>query len=157
MFLISDDCSFTRSGQIIIQPKQNVEGFSPKYLFGLNATLVKPRKLGLDLHKIGNSASLGFVAICISIFCIILCVKVSYRQTDIQYTYVAPTETYGKTVCNIMLGSKLKIPKNLQNRFFRQKSLQHRTATGAEVDCGWILRKPRCCRTQSQSLSKTST
>ena len=93
MFLISDDCSFTMSGQIIIQPKQNVEGFSPKYLFGLDTTLVKPRKLGLDLHKIGNSASLGFVAICISIFCIILCVKVLYKQTDVQYTYVAPTET----------------------------------------------------------------
>ena len=89
MFLISDDCSFTMSGQIIIQHKPNVDEFSPKYLFGLNETLVKPKKIGLDLHKIGNLAGLGFITIVISIVCIIICVRILCKRTELQYNYIA--------------------------------------------------------------------
>ena len=93
IFMISNDCSFTMSGQIIIQPEPNVAGFRPKYLFGLNETLVKPRKVRIDWHIMGNSISSAIICTIIAIICIVVCIKCSYTHTEVQYNYVAPTET----------------------------------------------------------------
>ena len=93
IFLISNDCSFTYSGQIIIQPEPNVIGFQPKFLFGLNKTLIKPRKMGRDWHKIGNSIMTAVIGAFVTIFLVIVCIRCSFSRTEIQYNYVSPTES----------------------------------------------------------------
>ena len=92
IFMISNDCSFTMSGQIIIQPEPNVAGFRPKFLFGLNKTLIKPKKVTIDYHKIGNSITTAIICIIGAIIFIIVCIKCSYTRTEVQYNYVAPIE-----------------------------------------------------------------
>ena len=85
VFLISNDCSFTYSGQIVIQPEPNVLGFQPKFLFGLNETLIKPRKMGRDWHKIGNSVMTGTIGALITIVLVIVCIRCSFSRTEVQY------------------------------------------------------------------------
>ena len=90
VFLISDDCSFTMAGQVIIRPNVRVDGFPPAYVFGLNRTLNRPEKNFVDYHKIGNSVlTLVFCLIAIIIF-VIICVRCSYKHTNVQYNYIAP-------------------------------------------------------------------
>ena len=92
IFMISNDCSFTMSGQIIIQPAPTVAGFRPKFLFSLNSTLSKPKKVTIDWHKIGNSITTGIICAIGAIIFMIVCIKCSYTRTNVQYNYVAPTE-----------------------------------------------------------------
>ena len=89
IFIISDDCSFTMSGQIIIQPKLNVAGFQPSFVFGLNKTLIRPKKI-IDYHKVGNSVITAIFCVIGTIFFIIICVRCSYKRTEVQYNYVTP-------------------------------------------------------------------
>ena len=90
IFIISDDCSFTMSGQIIIQPKLNVAGFQPSFVFGLNKTLIRPPRKIVDYHKIGNSVITAIFCVVCTIIFIIICIRCSYQRTDVQYNYVAP-------------------------------------------------------------------
>ena len=90
VFLISDDCSFTMAGQVIIRPNVRVDGFPPAFVFGLNRTLSRPEKNFVDYHKIGNSVlTIVFCLIAIIIF-VIICVRCSYKHTNVQYNYIAP-------------------------------------------------------------------
>merc|ERR1712015_342097 len=57
IFVISEDCSFTINGQMIIQPKLNVAGFQPYFVFGLNKTLIRPPRRIVDYHKIIQKSS----------------------------------------------------------------------------------------------------
>ena len=91
IFIISDDCSFAISGQIIIQ-SENVAGFPPNFLFGLNKTLSKNRYNHMDWHKFGNSIASAMIGVIMAICCVIICVRCSFTQTEIQYNYVAPAE-----------------------------------------------------------------
>ena len=85
-FIISDDCTLAVSGQIIIQ-SENVPGFPPNYLFGLNVTLNKYEHHSMDWHKTGNSvAAVIILAFC----CAVIWVKCTFTQTEVQYNYVAP-------------------------------------------------------------------
>ena len=90
IFIISDDCSFTMSGQIIIQPKLNVAGFRPEFVFNLNKTLIRPKGIILDYHKIGNSVITAIFCVIGTIIFIVICVRCSYKRTEVQYNYVAP-------------------------------------------------------------------
>ena len=90
IFIISDDCAFICSGQIIIQPKLNVAGFRPKFVFGLNKTLIRPTRIIVDYHKIGNSVITAICCVIGTIIFIIICIRCSYKRTEVQYNYVAP-------------------------------------------------------------------
>ena len=84
IFIISDDCSFTMSGQIIIQPKLNVAGFQPSFVFGLNRTLIRPKRIIVDYHKVGNSVITASFCLIGTIIFIIICVRCSYKRTEVQ-------------------------------------------------------------------------
>ena len=90
-FIISDDCSLAVSGQIIIQ-SEDVQGFPPNFLFGLNQTLSKNRHKSMDWHKHGNSIGVAMFGIILAICCVVMCVKCSFTQTEVQYNYVSPAE-----------------------------------------------------------------
>ena len=90
IFVISEDCSFTINGQMIIQPKLNVAGFQPSFVFGLNKTLIRPPTKIIDYHKIGNSVITAIFSLVCTIIFIIICIRCSYQRTDVQYNYVAP-------------------------------------------------------------------
>ena len=90
IFVISEDCSFTINGQMIIQPKLNVAGFQPSFVFGLNKTLIRPPTKIVDYHKIGNSVITAIFSLVCTIIFIIICIRCSYQRTDVQYNYVAP-------------------------------------------------------------------
>ena len=90
IFIISDDCSFTMAGQVVIRPNLHVAGFPPAFVFGLNRTLSRPEQNFIDYHKIGNSVlTTVFCLIAIIIF-VIICVRCSYKHTNVQYNYIAP-------------------------------------------------------------------
>ena len=91
VFMSSDDCSLAFSGQIIIQ-SEDVPGFPPNFLFGLNKTLSKNRHNSMDWHKNGNSIAAAMFGIILAICCVVMCVKCSFTQTEVQYNYVAPAE-----------------------------------------------------------------
>ena len=90
IFIISNDCSFTMGGQIIIQPKLNIAGFRPSFVFGLNRTLIRPKRIIVDYHKVGNSVITASFCLIGTIIFIIICVRCSYKRTEVQYNYVAP-------------------------------------------------------------------
>ena len=90
IFMISNDCSFSMGGQIIIQPILNIAGFKPIFVFGLNKTLVRTKEIVVDYHKISNSVITASFCLITTIILIIVCVKCSYKRTEIQYNYIAP-------------------------------------------------------------------
>ena len=93
VFLMSNDCSFTYSGQIIIQPELNVEGFKPRFVFGLNETLIKPSTIGHDWHKIVNSLMTTVIGAFVTIILVIICIRCSFSRTEVQYNYVSKNES----------------------------------------------------------------
>ena len=90
IFMISTDCSFSMGGQIFIQPRLNVAGFKPVFIFGLNKTLVRTRKVIMDYHKISNSVMTASFCLITTIILVIVCIRCTYKRTEIQYNYIEP-------------------------------------------------------------------
>ena len=90
IFMISNDCVFIMEGQVIIQPTLNIDGFKPTFIFGLNRTLVRPKTILVDYHKIGNSIMAAVFCLIGTVIFIIVCVKCSFTRTEIQYNYIEP-------------------------------------------------------------------
>ena len=88
--MISNDCAFIMGGQVIIQPILNIAGFKPTFIFGLNRTLIRPKRIIVDYHKIGNSIMAASFCLIGTIIFIIICVKCSFKRTEIQYNYIEP-------------------------------------------------------------------
>ena len=100
IFMISPDCLFTMGGQIIIEPRLNTAGFEPTFLFGLNRTLVRSKLIIIDYHKIGNSVMAATFCLIGTVIFIIICVKCSFKRTEIQYNYIAPAQEEEMQVLN---------------------------------------------------------
>ena len=76
IYLVSNDCNVILSGNIIFSAEQNMKGFPPKFIYGINQTLFRDNDNQFSYHSIVNTAIISIIGLCCCFVVCIVCIRV---------------------------------------------------------------------------------